>query len=123
MEPSDIAKRVLFPTSLGEKPQSPPIMLDEGSGASSLGSEAPVQPGKDRAPGVFVFNPFAEGYIARGKAFTPAKPQAMLAEDLANLPQFLCQPDDMVLLAKRPSVGLLDFLKQAGFPLPEFVEL
>lgn len=92
-------------------------------GSSSLGSQAPVQPGKDRAPDVYVFNPFAEGYIAQGKAFTPVKPQAMLAEDLANLPQFLCQPDDLVLLAKRPSVGFLNFLKQAGFPLPEFVEL
>jgi hypothetical protein len=58
-------------------------------GSSSLGSQAPVQPGKDRTPGVYVFNPFAEGYIAQGKAFTPVKSQAMLAEDLANLPQFL----------------------------------
>jgi hypothetical protein len=72
---------------------------------------------------VFVFNPFAEGYIARGKAYTPAKHQAMLAEDLANLPQFLCGPDDIVLLAQRPSAGFLNSLKQAGFPLPEFVEL
>jgi len=53
-------------------------------------------------PSVFVFNPFAEGYIAQGKAFTPVKPQAMLAEDLANLPQFLCQPDDVVLLRNGP---------------------
>ena len=57
------------------------------------------------APGVFVFNPFAEGYIAHGKAFTPVKHQAMLADDLANLPQFLCRADDIVLLAKRPSVA------------------
>lgn len=74
-------------------------------------------------PSVFVFNPFAEGYIARGKAFAPVKSQAMLAADLANLPQFLCQPDDIVLLAKRPSAGFLNSLKQAGFPSPEFVEL
>ena len=72
---------------------------------------------------VHVFNPFAEGYIARGKAFTPAKHQAMLAEDLANLPQFLCQPNDIVLLAKRPSASFLNVLTQAGFPLPKFVEL
>ncbi len=74
-------------------------------------------------PSVFVFNPFAEGYIARGKAFTPVKRQAMLAEDLANLPQFLCGPGDIVLLAKRPADAFLDSLKQAGFPLPQFVEL
>ena len=72
---------------------------------------------------VFVFNPFAEGYIAHGKAFTPVKRQAMLAQDLANLPQFLAEPDDTVLLSKRPSQGFLDYLQRAGFQLPEFVEL
>ena len=74
-------------------------------------------------PSVFVFNPFAEGFIAHGKAFTPVKHQAMLAEDLANLPQFLCRPEDIVLRAKRPSAGFLNALKQAGFSPPEFVEL
>ena len=78
---------------------------------------------KGRTPNVFVFNPFAEGYIAHGKGFTPVKHQAMLANDLANLPQFLCRQDDIVLLPKRPSVEFLSALKQAGFPLPEFVEL
>jgi len=78
---------------------------------------------KGRTPSVFVFNPFAEGHIARGKSFTPVRHQAMLASDLANLPQFLCRSDDIVLLAKRPSVEFLSAVKQAGFPLPEFVEL
>jgi uncharacterized ferritin-like protein (DUF455 family) len=78
---------------------------------------------KGRTPNVFVFNPFAEGYMAHGKSFTPGKHQTILASDLANLPQFLCRSDDIVLLAKRPSVGFLSALKQAGFPLPEFVEL
>jgi hypothetical protein len=75
------------------------------------------------APSVFVFNPFAEGYIAQGTAFTPVKHQAMLAEDLAHLPQFLCRSNDVVLLAKRPSVDFLKILQQAGFPSPEFVEI
>ena len=78
---------------------------------------------KGRTPSVFVFNPFAEGHIAHGKSFTPVKHQAMLASDLANLPQFLCRSDDIVLVAKRPSVEFLSAVKQAGFPLPEFVEL
>ncbi|MBI3881772.1 MAG: DUF455 family protein, partial [Verrucomicrobia bacterium] len=39
---------------------------------------------KGRTPDVFVFNPFAEGYIARGKSFTPAKQQARLADDLGS---------------------------------------
>jgi uncharacterized ferritin-like protein (DUF455 family) len=78
---------------------------------------------KGRTPSVFVFNPFAEGYISHGRTFTPVKHQAMLANDLANLPQFLCRQDDIVLLAKRPSVEFLSAIKQAGFALPEFVEL
>ena len=77
---------------------------------------------KGRTPSVFVFNPFTEGYIAQGRAFTPAKHQAQLARDLANLPQFLCRQDDIVLVGQRPSVEFLSGIKQAGFPLPEFVE-
>ena len=78
---------------------------------------------KGRTPAVFVFNPFAEGYIAQGKSFTPVKHQVMLAADLANLPQFLCRQDDIVLVPERPSVEFLSSIKQAGFALPEFVEI
>jgi len=51
------------------------------------------------------------------------KHQALLASDLANLPQFLCRSDDLVLVAQRPSIEFLSAVKHAGFPLPEFVEL
>ena len=78
---------------------------------------------KGRTPSVFVFNPFAEGRIAEGKAFNPAKSQAQLARDLENLPQFLCRQDDIVLVKQRPSVEFLSAIQQAGFPLPEFVEM
>ena len=78
---------------------------------------------KGRTPGVFVFNPFAEAHIARGKSFTPVKHQAQLARDLANLPQFLCRQDDIVLVESRPSTEFLSGIKQAGFALPEFVEI
>jgi hypothetical protein len=77
---------------------------------------------KGRTPNVYVFNPFAEGFLAQGPSFSPTKHQAQLARDLANLPQFLCRQDDLVLLARRPSVEFLSGLKQAGFALPEFVE-
>ena len=77
---------------------------------------------KGRTPSVFVFNPFAEGFIAEGKTFNPAKPQAQLARDLENLPQFLCRQDDIVLTRQKPSVEFLSGIKQAGFLLPEFVE-
>jgi uncharacterized ferritin-like protein (DUF455 family) len=78
---------------------------------------------KGRTPTVFVFNPFAEGYIALGKRFTPVKHQSLLARDLANLPQFLCRADDIVLVPRRPATEFLSGIKQAGFALPEFVEL
>ncbi len=76
---------------------------------------------KGRTPNVFVFNPFAEGRIAEGKTFNPTKHQAQLARDLENLPQFLCRQDDLVLVNEKPSVEFLSGIKQAGFPLPEFV--
>jgi uncharacterized ferritin-like protein (DUF455 family) len=78
---------------------------------------------KGRTPNVLVFNPFAEGRIAEGKTFNPKKSQAQLAENLENLPQFLGRQDDIVLVKRKPSVEFLSRIKQAGFPLPEFVEL
>jgi len=77
---------------------------------------------KGRTPGLFLFNPFTEGYLARGRAFSPTQHQRRLAGDLENLPQFLCRQDDIVLVSKRQSVEFLSGIKQAGFPLPEFVE-
>jgi hypothetical protein len=77
---------------------------------------------KGRTPAVFVFNAFAEGRLAGGKAFNPTKHQAQLARDLENLPQYLCRQDDLVLTGRKPSVEFLSGIKQAGFPLPEFVE-
>ena len=78
---------------------------------------------KGRTPNVLLFNPFAEGRIAGGKAYNPTKHQAQLARDLEDLPQFLGRQDDIVLVHQRPSVEFLSRIKQAGFPLPEFVEL
>ena len=57
----------------------------------------------------------------KGKTFNPTKHQAQLARDLENLPQFLCRQDDIVLVRQKPSVEFLSGIKQAGFPLPEFV--
>ena len=78
---------------------------------------------KGRTPSVFVFNPFTEGRLAEGKKFNPAKSQAQLARDLENLPQFVCRQDDVVLTSRKPSVEFLSRIKQASFPLPEFVEM
>lgn len=78
---------------------------------------------KGRTPTVFFFNPLTEARIAGGKNFSPKKHQAQLVGDLTNLPQFLCRQDDIVLVERRPSVHFLSGLKEAGFTLPEFVEL
>lgn len=78
---------------------------------------------KGRTPSVYVFNPFAEAYFARGDAFQPSRHQTQLHRDLAALPQFLCRQDDIVLVPERPAREFLNSLKEAGFVLPEFVEL
>jgi uncharacterized ferritin-like protein (DUF455 family) len=78
---------------------------------------------KGRTPNVFWFNPLSEAVLAQGGLFTPGKVQAALARDLAALPMFLAREDDVVLVPRRPAVGFLSGLKQAGFPLPEFVEI
>jgi len=76
---------------------------------------------KGRTPRVFLFNPLAEGFIARGPGFTPAAPARQLARDLANLPQFLARRDDVVVVPEAPAPDFLASLKSAGFELPEFV--
>lgn len=78
---------------------------------------------RGRTPGVFLFNSFAEAFVARGRGFSPNRKQAWLQSDLENLPQFLCRQDDVVLVSKRPSVSFLARLQQQGFALPEFQPL
>jgi uncharacterized ferritin-like protein (DUF455 family) len=78
---------------------------------------------KGRTPTVYVFNPLAEARLAGGKGFSPNKHQAQLTRDLTCLPMFLCRQDDIVLVERKPSVHFLSGLKEAGFTLPEFVEI
>ncbi len=78
---------------------------------------------KGRTPTVHVFNPFTEGYMAKGVSFSPVKSQVQLARDLAVLPMYLAREDDVVLLPRRPSDTVLADLADAGFPVPEFVEV
>jgi uncharacterized ferritin-like protein (DUF455 family) len=78
---------------------------------------------RGRTPTVTLFNPLAEAFIDRGKRFSPGKQQEQLVDDLANLPQYLCHQDDIVLVKTRPSPFFLRTLRRAGISLPEFVEL
>ena len=43
---------------------------------------------KGRTPHVFVFNPFAEGYLSRGRSFNPVQSQAQLLGILPIYPSF-----------------------------------
>lgn len=78
---------------------------------------------KGKLPTIYLFNPFAEYAIAQGNSFTPNKIQKALARDLANLPQFLCRQDDVVLTENKPDTSFLSTLKRASIDLPEFQEL
>lgn len=100
----------------------------EGRRAAGLGADFiehlnVFSQSKGRTPTVYVFNALAEARLAGGKGFSPTKHQTQLVRDLTNLPQFLCRQDDIVLVEQRPSVHFLSGLKEAGFVLPEFVEL
>jgi uncharacterized ferritin-like protein (DUF455 family) len=119
-------RQLRFPLSPQRAKGGSPLNV-EGRRAAGLDAEFIAQlnvfaQSRGRTPGVFVFNPFAEAYIARGDAFTPVKHQQQMARDLQNLPQFLCREDDIVLVEKKPSAQFLSTLKSAGFTLPEFVE-
>ncbi len=78
---------------------------------------------KGRAPTVWTFNPFGEGYLARGRSFAPVRHQTEIARDLEVLPAFLARRDDVVLVERTPSNQWMASVVAAGFALPEFVEL
>lgn len=78
---------------------------------------------RGRTPAVYWFNPFTEAHIAQGPGFTPNKHQQLLQEDLENLPQFLCRRDDVVLVNRPPATTFLKYLQEAGFVIPELVQL
>ena len=76
---------------------------------------------RGRCPAVYWFNPACEAEIAAGTSFQPSRLVQALADDLAALPMFLCAPDDVVVVPKRPSSDFLTHLQKAGFNIPEFV--
>ena len=78
---------------------------------------------KGRCPGVYWFNPNCEAQVAINRTgWTPARLPLQLAADYTALPMFLCAPDDVVLVERRPSSNFLRKMQGAGFPIPEFVE-
>ena len=59
----------------------------------------------------------------RARRSTPENHRPNWRRTRRTLPQFLGRQDDIVLVKRKPSVEFLSRIKQAGFPLPEFVEL
>ena len=79
---------------------------------------------KGRVPDVFFFNPTCESEIAQGQpGWTPPRLVAQLVQDLSALPMFLARQDDGVLLEKKPTPAFLTKVQQAGFALPEWIEI
>ncbi len=72
-------------------------------------------------PDLYVFNPFVEAYWALGKAFTPNRAQALMADDLRTLPLFLGRKGDLLLVERLPSASFLKGLEQAGLDRPDLV--
>ncbi len=78
---------------------------------------------KGRCPGIYWFNPNCEAQFAFNRTgWTPTKLPLQLAADYAALPMFLCAPDDVVLVERRPSSNFLRKMQGAGFSIPEFAE-
>lgn len=74
-------------------------------------------------PDLYLFNPFAEAFWAKGKAFTPTQSQKNLSHDLESLPRFLASEKDIILVSEQPSSEFQATLSNAGFDSPEFIEL
>lgn len=73
-------------------------------------------------PDIYHFNPSCD--FATGNAsphWQPGKLVRKMEYELGNLPQFLCNPEDLVLTAGMPSARLLETLSKAGFAVPRFI--
>lgn len=78
---------------------------------------------KGRSPSAWHLNADAEAHVAYAPApYNPSRAVEALTRDLESLPMFLCAPDDVVLVRRRPSVAFLRDLAALGVPAPEWVE-
>lgn len=78
---------------------------------------------RGRAPVVHVFDPTAELDLAHGGSYTPDNATRAMTRDLAMVPAFAAASDDIVLVARRPSLQHLRSLRDAGLPTPQLVEV
>lgn len=72
-------------------------------------------------PDIFIYNPTCDFAIANGtRSWQPNRLLAGMEADTGNLPQFLCNRGDIVLIRDHPSRQLLENLLKAGFSIPVF---
>ncbi len=72
-------------------------------------------------PDVYLFNPTCELAVANGSfSYMPPQNLRQFEDDLATLPMFFCQPNDIVLTKGKPSNDFIQQIQEAGFICPEF---
>ena len=75
---------------------------------------------KKQFPDIYIFNPTCEYAVANGnKSWHPNRLLQKMEEDLAVLPLFLAQTEDVILVRKMPDKTFLDSLTSAGIQVPE----
>ncbi len=79
---------------------------------------------KGRPPTLWLYNPYCESEIARGRpGFSAKLGSQLVSQDLEHLPMFLARRQDQVLVRRRPSAEWLESLQTVGFQPPEFLEV
>ncbi|MFW6309677.1 MAG: hypothetical protein ACOC1D_01130 [Prolixibacteraceae bacterium] len=77
-----------------------------------------------KLPDVYYFNPTCEYAVANGnKSWQPNRLLQKMEEDLCLLPQYLAQPEDVILVKKMPDEKFLNSLRSVGIQVPELVLL
>jgi hypothetical protein len=74
-------------------------------------------------PNLYIFNPTSDFATANGTpSWQPGLILKTMENEMANLPQYLCAAEDIVLVPKVPDKEFLSRLDNAGFQIPLFRE-
>ena len=92
-----------------------------GFPADYLAAIANQPSARGRLPVVHLFDPTTELELAHPQGFNPNAATRARVRDLETLPILFAQPDDVVLVRRRPGDAFLTSLRHAGVKLPELV--